>query len=364
MSKVTCVVLSALVLGALSSPLARGVADIDVLNSVAAVSPRVAAAFREPAAFVETADGRFLIFDRRAHTVFGIDPDMTAAYPIVEIGAEPGRILDPLVFAAAGNGSFVVADAPRGQGRVQVFSSAGQLLQHFLLPGPAKTRLTVDGFAATGIASMQYTGDALLICQPDWGGLITEYSLVGQPLRTFGQLRATGHEDDRDVHLALNSGIAVAAPDGGFFFVFLAGRPVIRRYRADGTLMFERLVQGQEIDPLVARLPDHWPRGADEQPLIAPTVRAAAVDARGQFWISFSVPFTYVFDAQGDKVRVVQFRAGGVVSPNNLSFDRAGRLLVTPGLAIFDPAAISDQPAEPTVLEPVVLERRPPPPAR
>ena len=38
----------------------------------------------------------------------------------------------------------------------------------------------------------------------------------------FGSLRATGQEDDREVHLALNSGIPLADPTGGFFFVFQA----------------------------------------------------------------------------------------------------------------------------------------------
>jgi len=48
-----------------------------------------------------------------------------------------------------------------------------------------------------------------------------------------------------------------------------------------------------------------------------------------------------VFDRDGDKVRVVQFRAAGLVSPNSLFFGPRGRLLVTPGL--FEFAAESAQ---------------------
>ena len=329
-----------------------------------AAAARIAGRFRESRGFAQASAGHFLIFDRRAHTVFGIGEDMSDAYPIVEIGAEPGRILEPTAFSAAANGSFIVADAPRGQGRVQLFSSAGALLQHFLLPGPARTRLLVDGLAANGVASMQYTGESLLICQPEWGGLITEYSLLGQPLRTFGQLRRTGHEDDPEVHLALNSGLVLATPDGGYFFVFQAGVPVIRKYDAQGTLRFERQVQGSEIDTLIAGLPDRWPRSAGEQPMVRPSVRAAAVDRKGQLWVSFGVPFTYVFDRDGDKVRVVQFRAGGVISPTSLAFGKDDRLLVTPGLAIFDPAVIADAPVDTTTLEPITLERSKPAPPR
>ncbi len=69
----------------------------------------------------------------------------------------------------------------------------------------------------------------------------------------------------------------------------------------------------------------------------APTVRAAAVDGAGRLWISLAVPYTYVYDAQGDKVRTVQFSAAGVISPTSLFFTRDGRLLVTPGCYEFDP---------------------------
>src|SRR5262249_12438659 len=101
-------------------------------------------------------------------------------------------------------------------------------------------------------------------------------------------------------------------------------------------------VEGREIDPLVAALPTTWRRartGDGEVPLVSPTIRTAAVDAAGQLWISFATPYTYVYDADGDKVRVVQFRGAGVVSPSSLFFGGSGRLLVTPGLLEFSPTA-------------------------
>ena len=68
---------------------------------------------------------------------------------------------------------------------------------------------------------------------------------------------------------------------------------------------------------------------------MTPTIRAAAVDRRGAVWISLLGPYTYVFDRDGDKTRVVQFRAAGLVSPNSLFFGPHGRLLTTPGLNEF-----------------------------
>ena len=85
--------------------------------------------------------------------------------------------------------------------------------------------------------------------------------------------------------------------------------------------------------------PTAWPRRktADrEMPVVRPIVKAAAADAAGNLWLSLDVPYTYVYDRRGDKRRIVQLRAAGPVSPNNLSFTPKGRLLVTPGCSLFD----------------------------
>jgi hypothetical protein len=175
--------------------------------------------------------------------------------------------------------------------------------------------------------------------QPETGALITEYALNGGVNRTFGRLRPTGHEDDREVHLALNSGIPLVDPNGGFFFVFQTGEPVFQKYDAAGQLVFERHVEGREIDQLVARLPTQWPTrrtSEGEVPLVTPTIRTAAVDRTGRLWIAFVVPYTYVYDGDGDKARTVQFRGAGLIAPNSLFFGKDGRVLVTPGLFEFE----------------------------
>jgi hypothetical protein len=97
-------------------------------------------------------------------------------------------------------------------------------------------------------------------------------------------------------------------------------------------------MQGREIDELVAKLPTFWPRsrGNGEIPLVTPTIRTAAVDARGYLWVSLATPYTYVYDSDGDKVRTLQLKGTGIVAPNSLFFGPKGRLLVTPGLHEFD----------------------------
>jgi hypothetical protein len=312
----------------------------DVMRSVGAIPAELAGKFREPIGFQQSRSGQYFVFDRRAHTVYGIDEERTSVWEIVKIGFEPGRIIDPTAFSVEPNGTFVVADAPNGRERVQIFSAAGFRLGGFTLAGRLRPRGQFSGFVLNGIGSLQYTGSAILISEPETGALIAEYTLSGGVNRTFGNLRATGHEDDPELHLALNSGFPLIDPDGGFLFVFQTGQPVFRRYDRTGRLLYERHIEGREIDDAIARLPTAWPRRSTSEgeiPLVTPTVRTAAVDPAGNLWVSFAaVPYTYVYDRDGDKIRAVQFRAAGIISPASLFFGQNGRLLVTPGLYEFD----------------------------
>jgi hypothetical protein len=70
---------------------------------------------------------------------------------------------------------------------------------------------------------------------------------------------------------------------------------------------------------------------------VPPIVRTATVDRAGHLWIAFTLPFTYVYDADGEKQRVVQFRGAGILAPASLSFTPDGSVLVTPGCYAFDP---------------------------
>jgi hypothetical protein len=312
----------------------------EILRSSGAVPAHVAGQFREPAGFQQSSSGQYFVFDRRAHAVFGVDAAQTRAWEIVKIGGEAGRIIDPTAFAVEPGGTFVVADAPNNRERIQIFNSTGARIGGFPLPGRLKARVVLENAVLNGIGSLLYTGTSILMSEPETGALITELTLSGGVHRTIGRLRATGHEDDRELHLALNSGVPLVDPSGGFYFVFQTGEPVFRKYDAAGQLVFERHVEGREIDALVAGLPAKWPvrqTSEGELPLVTPTIRTAAVDPDGRLWIAFTVPFTYVYDRDGDKIRTVQFRGAGLVTPGSLFFGRNGRILVTPGLYEFAP---------------------------
>jgi hypothetical protein len=310
----------------------------DVLTAVGAIPAHIAGRFRDPRGFGQSSSGQYFVFDRRAHTVYGVDERMESLWTIVEIGGEPGRIIDPNGFAVAADGSFVVADAPRGQSRLQVFTVAGSPIGLFFLPEQSRARLVLEEGIVGGIGSIAYTGTSVLVSQPEHGALFTEYSRTGVPIRSVGRLRSTGQEHDPEVHLALNSGIPLADPRGGFYFIFQAGVPVLRKYDERGELMFERTMQGREIDGLIANLTTVWPRRSGELPVVKPSVRAAALDPAGHIWVSFAVPFTYVYDQDGDKIRTVQLLRDRIFVPTSLVFGMHGRLLATPGLVAFNPS--------------------------
>ena len=306
----------------------------EVLRSSGAVPAYVAGQFREPAGFQQSASGQYFVFDRRGHTVYGLDAQQSSAWQIATIGGESGKIIDPTAFAVEPNGTFIVADAPNNRERIQIFTPAGFRIGGFLLPGRLKTRVVIENTVLNGIGSLQYTGTSILMSQPETGALITEYELNGGVHRTFGRLRATGHEADAELHLALNSGIPLVDPTGGFYFVFQTGEPMFRKYDAGGQLVFERRIQGREIDALIAGQPTTWPRQTSEGELslVTPAIRTAAVDRDGDLWIAFTVPYTYVFDRDGDRIRTVQFRGAGIMTPSSLFFGKNGKILITPGL--------------------------------
>ena len=316
----------------------RAVIPVEILTASGALPAHITGAFEAPRSFQQTDAGQYFVFDRRAHAVYAVVGD--APRKIVEVGSEPGKILDPSAFDMdPRDGTFVVADAPSLRERIQIFTAAGNRMSGFTLPGRAEPRITFETFVLNGVGSIQFTGDRLLLNQPERGALITELRIDGMPVRTFGTLRATGQESDRDVHLAFNSGFPLVDPTGGYYFVFAAGVPVFRKYDTRGELVFERHIEGPEIDEYLRALPTTWPRrnvpGSGAIPLVNPEVRAAGVDRHGRVWISLVQPVTYIYDPSGDKIHTVQFSAAGIIAPNSLFFTKDGRVLVTPGCYEF-----------------------------
>ena len=321
--------------------LAIPIFPVETLRSISSLPAHIAGSFEDHAACHVTPEGDYLVFDRRAHSVYRVARDGAGgAKKIVQIGVEPGKILRPIAFASASDGTFLVADAPGGQERIQIFFYMGAQVGGFTLPVRSTPRVTIGDLVLSGVGSIDYTGKTILVSQADSSGaLITEYGLDGTIRRTFGELRKTGHEGDRDLHLALNGGLPLAIPGGGFYYVFVTGVPMFRKYDAKGQLLFERHIEGAEIDQHIRTLPSVWPRrktNAGEFPIVPSVVRTAAVGPDGELWISLLSPVTYVYDSGGDKARTVQFRGAGLMTPSDLFFTREGRILASPGCYLFN----------------------------
>ncbi len=312
------------------------VVDVEERRATGSLPAHVAAAFDEMAACHLSPAGEYLIFDRRAHAVYTYSNGVAGPKRIVQIGSETGRIIRPTAFDSAADGSFVVADAPEDRQRVQFFSAAGTTLGGFTMPGRRVPQITLGDLVLSGLGTLEYTGQTVLISQPELGSLVIEYLPTGTPLRTFGELRPTGQEKDPQVHAALNVGITLLNPKGGYYFVFLSGVPMFRKYDPAGTLVFERHIEGVELDPYVAKVPTTWPRKRGDIPIVPAAVRTAAVDPDGNLWISLAAPYTYVYDASGDKRHTLQFRGAGIIAPTSFFFTRDRRVLVTPGCYAFD----------------------------
>ena len=313
---------------------------VEVLRSMGGLPPHIVSTYEDEINFQQDTSGTYFVFDRRGHTVHTVDANKTMTRKILEIGQEDGRIIQPTGFDTTPDGRFVVADVPRAQQRVQTFDRTGTLLTGFFLPGSPSARVIFGNLMLNGAGSVQHAGDTLLISHPEGGALFTEYSPGGFAQRSIGRLRTTGFEDDRDVHIAMNAGLPLVDPTGGFYYVFITGKPIFRKYSATGTLVFERHIEGREIDVVLENQPTRWPRRRvqdREVPLVTPVVRAARVSPSGELWVSLGVPYTYVYNTDGDKTRTVQLTGAGLISPTSLSFSRTGKLLVTPGCYEFDP---------------------------
>ena len=309
----------------------------EVLQAIAAAPAHLANRFSDDAVFVVTSTGDYVVLDRRGHSVHVFDRQGNNGRRILSAGTSHGEVFDPLALAINADDIIAVADSPNGYDRIQYFSADGMRVGGFYLPVAPEPRLTIHDVLIANGGSLGFSHSTFLVSRPEWGTLLSELDTSGRIVRQMGHLRPTGHPADRELELAMNIGIPLAEPGGGFYFVFQTGVPLFRKYSRDGRLLFERHIQGPELDARIQMLPTMWPgRPAGSRPVVPPMVRTAAVDRSGRLWISLFVPYTYVYDNDGEKVRALQFRGVSVISPSSLFFTSTDRVLVGPGGYEFD----------------------------
>lgn len=316
-------------LAARASP--SSTAPAEVLTPVAAMPAHVLGDMLGPLVVVRSNDGDYFVLDRRAHTVFRVDRAGHSVRRLVPIGIEGGHLLRPSAMALAPNGILAVLDAPTTYQRIQYFDLDGKLIGIFYLPLAGSPNVIVGDEVFAGVGAMAFSGRTFLVNEPAWGSLFAELDNAGNVLRHFGQLRATGHESDPPLHLAFNTGLPVVDPTGGAFFVFQTGVPIFRKYDDSGRLVFERHIEGVELDPVIQTLPTRWlPRPEGARPFPIPVIHAAQADGAGRLWVAVRTGYTYVYDARGEKIRTIRFEGARPILPTNFHFRRSGTVVVGP----------------------------------
>lgn len=312
---------------------------LEILQPSGKLPARLVERIESPRAFVETSSGIALVLDGGTHGVYAVDTARATSRRIIDVGYEPGRILNPSGFALGPNDILAITDTPGGLTRVQYFDETGRQINAFYVAPQPGARMALGRITLRSAGALAFTGRTFIINAPSMGALMSEFDATAEPVRSIGVLRPTGHEADAALHAALNAGIPLIDSRGGFYFVFETGVPMFRRYTAAGTLAYERHIEGAELDSALTTLPTRWADRSSQDgvwPIVPTYVRSAAVDAGGRLWVSLSGGVTYVYDARGDKIRTVQFRAGDtVVVPTSLHFAARNRILVTPGCYEF-----------------------------
>src|SRR5215213_4059645 len=84
-----------IVLGATAAGRTR---PVETLAAVGGLPAHIAGQFSELSSCQQTAAGEYFVFDRRGHAVYAVAPPYDTARVLVQIGAEPGRLLSPSAF--------------------------------------------------------------------------------------------------------------------------------------------------------------------------------------------------------------------------------------------------------------------------
>ena len=314
---------------------------VEVLTSIGGLPPEIVGVYREASVFQQIASGQYFVFDRRAHAVFGVDAGEPPPGSSSTSARRPGGVLDPTAFDAEPGGSFVVADAPGGRERVQIFSSSGRQLGGFTLPGRAEARITIDSVVLSGIGSLQYNGSV----HPDE---------PARDRRAHDGVRPRRHADPLDWCAAADwprggrgsppgpeCGPAAGQPEGRLLLRLPGGRPDVPEVRpAEASSCSSGTSRGSSSIRAIAALPTVWPRrpGAGRGGTCRWSRRSSGRRPsipQGNLWIALVLPYTYVYDADGKKTRVVQFRGAGVIAPSSLFFTAPGACWSTPGCYEF-----------------------------
>jgi hypothetical protein len=231
--------------------LVAGRSDSDVISAKSRVPPATGPRYEEvfnniPLSAYDVAayQGKYILSDFKGHRILVVGDNMQVEKEFGRIGSGPGRLFHPGSLDVAGDGTIYVQDG--GNERIVKFTSDGHHLGDLPLSDFA-------GFAV-GPRNELYLG------QPEEGHLITVYSSSGKKLRSLGQLKKFSEiygpefaEKDLPYKTAFNRVRLSTDADGNIYVSFML-TPLLQKYSPAGELLFERRLEGPEIDRLMAAI--------------------------------------------------------------------------------------------------------------
>jgi peroxiredoxin len=275
---------------------------------------------------VATYEGKYFLTDIDNNRLLVINNNMGVEREFGRIGSAPGRLFHPGYLDISGDGTVFVEDG--GNERIVKFDQKGHYAGEF----------RVNAFQGMAVD----TQNQLYLGQPEEGNLITVYSSTGTKLRSFGQLKKYSEiygeaNRDKDVlyRTALNRVRLATDRDGNLYVGFMIV-PLIQKYSPDGTLVFERRLEGPEIDRLSEAI--HKRRYIATK-VDGVDVRIIALDpvidpANGNIMVPLVDGSVYVADREGNKLSLLRpawtNRGDGTFYPFIAGLGANGEFMVTP----------------------------------
>lgn len=226
---------------------------VSVIEEVTTLITTASAALAGPAAMVVTDNGDVLLLDAMLARILVISPDGTIKRTIGSEGAGPSEFRRPRGLAVHADTIRVV---DQGNGRMQLFSVAGEHLGSAPIPGGAgggPLSLRADGWLAVGTRGRDSTLAAY------FDETATRRGVLGIPLvppSALWDFVAIKNQIAQGQVPSVLRNVArpIFANEGGFWLMFAAD-PLIHRYRSDNELVWAVTVEvprgsGERRDPL------------------------------------------------------------------------------------------------------------------